>query len=463
MTNRLRVLHFAHGIASYNNSLLELASRLDAAGMTLCVASHVDLTDMLQEAPCDFVHLRQDEFLAARLRAERSSIRGGFLPLKIARIMAINRRYRRESLQSTEVAGLLASWQPDVLLVDMECHVALLQTRRSELPTLLCSRWFSVFRSPDLPPMHTPLLPPRNFLQRCRVRMAWLNLAVYKRFLDASHRLSRRRFRPVGYDNHNRFDLAAVANRCGIDLASITQTDHWLIPHVYKDLPVMSLTTRGMEFEQACDPRMHYVGAMVGQKNATSIVAESALAEFERFLSARGSDANPLVYCSFSTFWATDGTQLEPLLERFAHRPDIDLVIGLGGVSPPSALSLPDNILMLQFAPQLEVIRQADIVITHGGISSINEALRCGVPLIGVSGKRVDQEGCLARIQFHRLGVLSEYDMQSPDDIMPLVEFLLSDDASDIRSHVRQIQAEMEVHEKKASAVTLLREIAVGS
>lgn len=460
MSKQLRVLHFAHGLASYNNSLLELANRLDAAGMTLRVVSHIDLTDVLREAPCDFQHLKQGVLLVARQAAERNMMQDRFLPLKIARIMASNHRYRRESLQSFEVDELIASWQPDLLLIDMECHVALLQTRRSGLPTLLCSRWFSVFRSPHLPPMHTALLPPRNLYQRWCVRKAWVSLAVYKRFLDFRFRLSRRRFRPIDYNSNNRFDLVAVARQCGIELDNITQTGHWLIPHVYKELPVMSLTARGMEFEQASDPRMHYVGAMVYRRAEKSLRAESALAEFEQFLSVRRPIGNPLIYCSFSTFWVTDEARIKPFIELFSNRPDIDLVMGLGGGSLPDSLSLPDNILMLEFAPQLEVMRFADVVITHGGISSINEALSCGVPLLGVSGRQVDQNGCLARLQYHGLGVLVGSDMHDTDEIMSLVDFLLSDAASGIRDNVKQIQAQLEAYEQQACAVELLRDIA---
>jgi UDP:flavonoid glycosyltransferase YjiC (YdhE family) len=148
------------------------------------------------------------------------------------------------------------------------------------------------------------------------------------------------------------------------------------------------------------------------------------------------------------------------LIKLFSGRSDIDLVIGLGGAKLQSSLPLPDNILVLEFAPQLEVIRCANIVITHGGISSINEALRCGVPLIGVSGKQVDQNGCLARIQHHALGVISASDMRNPDDIMALVDFLLSDAASGIRDNVKRVQAQLEVYEQQECAVRLLRDIA---
>lgn len=459
MNKPLRVLHFAHGISSYNNSLIELARRLADAGMSLCVVSHIDLSDVLQSAPCDFVYLSKFDELVARQRTERSTLRGGIFPSRIYRNFKASHRYRTESLQSDEVQGVLANWQPDLLLIDMECHVAVLQTRQSAVPTLLCSRWFSVFKSPDLPPMHTDLLPPENLKQRWLVRWAWLKLALYKHRVDIAHRLSRRRFRAVSYDSHNRFDLAAVARKCGLELASVTETDHWLIPHVYKDLPVMSLVADSMEFDESLDPRMHYVGAMVGQNTAVSARTKPALVQLNHFLNDRKSKENPLVYCSFSTFWAAEGANIESLIELFSKRTDLDLVMGLGGTTLPE-YTLSENILLLEFAPQLEVIRSADVVITHGGISSINEALRNGVPLLGVSGQHLDQNGCLARVLHHGLGVLCQSGFTQPHEIIASVDYLLSDAASGIRANIEQLKSQLIAYEQDNCAVKLIQDIA---
>ena len=46
--------------------------------------------------------------------------------------------------------------------------------------------------------------------------------------------------------------------------------------------------------------------------------------------------------------------------------------------------SIPDNILMFHFVPQLETLQHTDVFITHGGMNSVNESLFYGVPMIVV-------------------------------------------------------------------------------
>lgn len=46
--------------------------------------------------------------------------------------------------------------------------------------------------------------------------------------------------------------------------------------------------------------------------------------------------------------------------------------------------NIPGHFIVRRYVPQLEVLRHADLFITHGGMNSVNEALYFGVPLIVV-------------------------------------------------------------------------------
>ncbi|MCL6588813.1 MAG: glycosyl transferase [Firmicutes bacterium] len=51
---------------------------------------------------------------------------------------------------------------------------------------------------------------------------------------------------------------------------------------------------------------------------------------------------------------------------------------------------IPDNFTVCRSVPQLEILKQADLFVTHGGMNSANEALYFNVPMIVVP-QRVDQ------------------------------------------------------------------------
>jgi MGT family glycosyltransferase len=43
---------------------------------------------------------------------------------------------------------------------------------------------------------------------------------------------------------------------------------------------------------------------------------------------------------------------------------------------------IPDNIVVKNYLPQLEILSKSSVFITHGGMNSINESLYYGVPMI---------------------------------------------------------------------------------
>jgi MGT family glycosyltransferase len=82
---------------------------------------------------------------------------------------------------------------------------------------------------------------------------------------------------------------------------------------------------------------------------------------------------------------------------------DIQLVISLGGRFDPEMFSnLPGNPLVAKYVPQLEVLRLAKMVITHGGPNTVFEALMEGKPMVAIPLAH-DQPAVAARLQ--RLGI----------------------------------------------------------
>lgn len=69
---------------------------------------------------------------------------------------------------------------------------------------------------------------------------------------------------------------------------------------------------------------------------------------------------------------------------------------------------IPDNFSIYSFVPQLEVLENTDIFITHGGMNSITESLYYGVPMI-VIPFMTDQPLNAKRIEELHLGKKLEY------------------------------------------------------
>jgi MGT family glycosyltransferase len=112
----------------------------------------------------------------------------------------------------------------------------------------------------------------------------------------------------------------------------------------------------------------------------------------------------PLVYACFGTA-QNRNLRLYHAVARAAEGLDVQVVLSLGGAEwrrPP--LEPPSNVLVVPFAPQMEVLERALVMITHAGMNSTLEALSAGVPLVAVPIAH-DQNGIAARIEWTGTGV----------------------------------------------------------
>jgi MGT family glycosyltransferase len=105
----------------------------------------------------------------------------------------------------------------------------------------------------------------------------------------------------------------------------------------------------------------------------------------------------PLIYASMGTLQNQQQKIFQAIAAACTNL-DVQLVISLGGGSNPEALTdLPGNPLVVQYAPQLELLQQAILTITHAGLNTALESLSNGVPMVAIPITN-DQPGVAARI-----------------------------------------------------------------
>ena len=74
-----------------------------------------------------------------------------------------------------------------------------------------------------------------------------------------------------------------------------------------------------------------------------------------------------------------------------------------GGLEPHEIDPIAGNPIVVHFAPQLELLKHASLVITHGGLNSTLESLALGVPLVAIPVID-DQPGVAERIRWAGVG-----------------------------------------------------------
>jgi len=108
--------------------------------------------------------------------------------------------------------------------------------------------------------------------------------------------------------------------------------------------------------------------------------------------------SRPLVYASMGTLQNRVIRTFRMIAEACASL-DAQLVISLGGGQNPVLLDdLPGDPIVVGYAPQLDLIRQSALTISHGGLNTALESLACGIPMV-VLPVTYDQPGVGARVE----------------------------------------------------------------
>ncbi len=92
-------------------------------------------------------------------------------------------------------------------------------------------------------------------------------------------------------------------------------------------------------------------------------------------------DRRPLVVVSFGTFLSRRQDVLARVVAAL-RRVDVRVAVAAGGADVNDLGEVPSDWLVRASLPQVTLLEQADLLITHGGNNSVTEALTFGVPML---------------------------------------------------------------------------------
>jgi len=192
---------------------------------------------------------------------------------------------------------------------------------------------------------------------------------------------------------------------------------------------------------QHFDARYRFIGPSLAPREESD---ESLMAQLTRqptLYISLGSVCNRetgFIRSCFAAFGGTDPAIPEPgrSPEERAQgdEPPWQVVLSSGAINMATVGRIPENFIVRQFVPQLEVLQQATAFLTHGGMNSVMEALWYGVPMVvvpqmteqAVTARRVDELG---------LGLSLERSEVTPESLREAVRRVASD---------RQMQARVQ-------------------
>ena len=164
---------------------------------------------------------------------------------------------------------------------------------------------------------------------------------------------------------------------------------------------VLGLMPEALDVPGGPDPaNTHYVGPILSPADAALAVA--GLARPGR--RPPGEPARALI--TFGSTVQRQGEALIPVLDAFdrlrADEPELRALLTLGGVLDPNDVAAPSSVEVAGHVPHGPILPAVDLVVGHGGLSTITGALAAGTPLVIIPQGR-DQDDNAERVQ--RTGV----------------------------------------------------------
>ena len=189
------------------------------------------------------------------------------------------------------------------------------------------------------------------------------------------------------------------------------------------------LAPREFDFPQSVSQaNQKYIGFMTTDSRVE--MAEEAYKDFTtRILPAKREKNFKLIYCSFGTVPPKQRDATAAFIEKLAsvaNEEEFVFVIS-GKVDEKTTAKSKTNFYSFNNVPQLDILRNTDVFITHGGLNSIKEAIHAEVPmLVYPVHLEYDPVGNAARVFYHRLGLRGDIASDSIDELKDKISELLS-------------------------------------
>ena len=133
-----------------------------------------------------------------------------------------------------------------------------------------------------------------------------------------------------------------------------------------------------------------------------------------------------LIYASMGTILNGQVDVFRTIVAAVAKNKNLQLVLSIGDQLDPKHIGpVPKNAIIAKQVPQLELLKQTAVCITHAGLNTALECLAQGVPQLAIP-VTYDQPGVAARIAHHKTGVVTSLDKLTPDHLALRLEEVLT-------------------------------------
>jgi zeaxanthin glucosyltransferase len=170
-------------------------------------------------------------------------------------------------------------------------------------------------------------------------------------------------------------------------------------------------------------------------------------------------DGRPMIYGSIGTLQEEQSDMFRVMAEACATL-DAQLVLSLGHPESRQGRELPGKPLVVNYAPQVELLKRAAVTITHSGMNTTQQSLYFGVPMVAIPLAH-DQPAIAARLARTGAGIVIPPSASTVEKVRSALQILLSENNS-YRSQAAWLQRASQSAGGIAAAAKILEDVAAG-
>ena len=165
----------------------------------------------------------------------------------------------------------------------------------------------------------------------------------------------------------------------------------------------------------------------------------------------------PLIYCSLGTqaqFYSETTRLFQIIIDALSGLPQYQMIVATGrNISHDDLQRVPPNVHLFNYVPQSQILEKASVLITHGGLLTVKDAIFFGVPMIVFPGL-YDQPQNSGRVVYHGLGLKGDMRSTTVEEVRVLIERVAQIDS--FRERVRAFGELFRQREESAISVKVV-------
>ncbi len=287
-------------------------------------------------------------------------------------------------------------------------------------------------------PITTNIIPDDSFICRIRILFEWF-LLFANDFLYSNI---------LGIQLSKSYGVDKLCRHYEYPIRLVNKDTDMLAPKI--TIPEIVLCPKIFDFPAGNEVGRYYVGPSID------------LERDEPFLDWIKVDATKkIIYCALGSLdYLTKNDRIKffnTILDAAQFRMDLYWIISIGTSLNFIDLNKPtENVLLVNMAPQLNVLRRASVMISHGGTNTIKECIYFGVPMI-VFPLGFDHPGNAARVGYHGLGIVGNIKKLTNKSLLKMIYDI--ENNSYYLSQIRILKQRFLSEESNNTAVNIINTI----